>query len=112
MVKRCIPVLALTLLHAAAALGAGLNHGTASKYEPDAYPAWRAAAAHALAGRHDAGSLATAAALTFLGPPSRSRAETVKAATAALELAVKASELAPDNSAISFGLLSPSPAPL
>ena len=92
MVKRSLVVLALALLHAA----------VASSHEPDAYRAWRAAAARMLAGRHDSGSLATAAALTFLGPPSRSKAETAKAAAAALDLAVKASELAPNDSAISW----------
>jgi len=68
----------------------------------DPFPGWRAAAAVTLAARGDASSLATAAALTFLGPPSRPKAETTKAATAALELAVKASELAPNNPAISW----------
>jgi len=68
----------------------------------DPFPGWRAAAAGTLAARGDASSLATAAALTFLGPPSRPKAETTKAATAALELAVKASELAPNNPAISW----------
>ena len=69
---------------------------------PDPYPAWRAAAARTLAARGDANSLATAAALTFLGPPSRPKAETGKAAAAALELAIKASELAPNNPAIGW----------
>ena len=96
MVKRCILVLALALPHAECALSA------AAKNDTEPYPAWRATAARILATRHDANSLATAAALTFLGPPSRSRTETAKAAGAALELAEKASELAPDNSAISW----------
>jgi hypothetical protein len=101
MVKRSIALVALALLHVVAARAIGLTHGM-PKNDPDAYPIWRAAAARTLAARHDAGSLATAAALTFLGPPSRSKADLGKAASAALELAVKASELAPSDSAISW----------
>ena len=92
MLKPCVTMLALALLQA----------GVARATSADPYPAWRAAAARTLAARGDAGSLATAAALTFLGPPSRTRAETGQAAAAALELAVRASELAPDNPAISW----------
>jgi hypothetical protein len=101
MQRRCVKVLAVGLLHAVSAAAGGTPHGGQSKRE-DAYPAWRAAAAHTLAARGDAGSLATAAALTYLGPPSRSKAESAKAATTALELAVKASELAPNNPAINW----------
>jgi hypothetical protein len=90
MVKQCVIVLALTLLHAASALAGGT----------DAYPAWRAAATRTLAARGDAGSLTTAAALTFLGSP-RPKVESAKAA-AALDLAVKASERAPNDPAISW----------
>jgi hypothetical protein len=95
MQRRCVGVLALVLLQTQLcfAIGAG---------GADPLPAWRAAAAGTLAARGDASSLATAAALTFLGPPSRPKAETTKAATAALDLAVKASELAPNNPAISW----------
>jgi hypothetical protein len=92
MVKQCVTVLALALLHAAGALAGGA----------DKYPAWRAAATRTLAARGDAGSLSTAAALTFLGPPSRPKAESAKAAAAALDLAVKASALAPNDPAISW----------
>jgi hypothetical protein len=92
MVKRCIQVFALLLLHGIAA----------AKVDSDAFPAWRAEAARTLAARGDANSLATAAALTFLGPPSRSKADAAKAASAALELALRASELAPNSSAISW----------
>jgi hypothetical protein len=52
--------------------------------------------------RNDASSLATAAALTFVGPATRSKAETARAASAALEFAVKASELAPDDASLSW----------
>jgi hypothetical protein len=95
MFKQCVTVLALLSLLSLQA-GPALATGT------DPYPAWRAAAAATLATRGDAGSLATAAALTFLGPPSRTKTETGKAASAALEFAVKASELAPNNPAVSW----------
>jgi hypothetical protein len=96
---KSIQVLALTLLCCATA--AAMVRGTSPKGQ-DPYPAWRAAAARALAGRGTADSLATAAALTFVGPPSRSKAETARAATAALELADKAVELSPGNPTIGW----------
>jgi hypothetical protein len=99
MLKRYVTVLALTLLHAAA--GAAV-HGAAPKTEAEAYVAWRADAARLLAARGDAGSLATAAALTLVGSPSRPRAESAKAAAAALEIAIRASEAAPEDPAISW----------
>jgi hypothetical protein len=102
MVKQCVPVLALMLLHIACALAGNAAHGTSPNTEADTYAAWRAEAARVLAARTDSESLATAAALTFVGPPSRSKAESAKAASAAVEFAVKASELAPDNPAISW----------
>lgn len=100
MVKRY--VLALTWLYGGTAVAAGALYGISPKIEVDTYPAWRTAAARTLAARGDAHSLATAAALTFLGPPSRSKIDTGKAASAALELATKASEQAPDDPAISW----------
>jgi hypothetical protein len=99
MVKPWVKVIAFTWLQMAGAAGAAY---AAARADLDTYPAWRAAAARTLAARRDSASLATAAALTFIGPPSRSRAESAKAAAAALELAVEASELAPDNPAISW----------
>lgn len=95
-------VLVLALTHAAPVLATAAAHRAASKVETDAYPEWRATAATLLAARSDAGSQATAAALTFLGAPSRSKLETGKAAAAALGLAVRATELAPNNPAISW----------
>jgi hypothetical protein len=92
---RSVRLLAWALLQAPSCFALGAA-GT------DPFPAWRAAAAGTLAARGDASSLATAAALTFLGPPSRPKTATTKAATAALELAVKASDLAPNNPAISW----------
>lgn len=94
MVKRYFAVLAITVLHAASVLAAGS--------ESDNYATWRAAAARTLVARGDAQALATAAALTFVGGPPRSKAETAKAATAALDMIIKAAELAPDDPAISW----------
>ncbi|MGO9995104.1 MAG: hypothetical protein ACLPTF_21685 [Steroidobacteraceae bacterium] len=105
MVKQCVRVLALLFLQVACALAGSPTHGTSLKTEADTYAAWRAEAARALAARSDSESLATAAALTFIGAPSRAKAESAKAASAAVEFAVKASELAPDNVAISWLLL-------
>ena len=99
MVKRHVALLTLTLLYAGSAFAG--SHGS-PKSDADVYPVWRAAAARTLAARGDADSLATAAALVFLGPPARSKAESAKAASAALELAVKASEAAPEDPAISW----------
>jgi hypothetical protein len=70
--------------------------------EGDTYVIWRAQAAHVLAARHDSESLVTAAALTFVGVPWRTKAEVAKAASGAVAYAVKASELAPDNPAITW----------
>jgi hypothetical protein len=102
MLKRYVGMLALTLLHVTSALAGGTMRATPPKAEADTYAAWRAAAARTLAARGDAASLATAAALTFVGPPSRPRADSAKAASAALDIAVKASALAPDDPAISW----------
>ncbi len=99
--KPRVLVLALALLQAGTVL-AGAALRPPPKIEVDPYPEWRAAAAEVLAARGDAGSLATAAALTYVGPPSRPKPQVGKAAAAALGLAVKASELAPTNPAISW----------
>ena len=102
MLKRYATVLALTLLQIASMPAEGAAHGAALKTDADNYAAWRAATVRVLAAREDADSLATAAALTFVGPPARPKAESVKAASAALDFAVKAGELAPQNPAIAW----------
>jgi len=79
-VKRGWLVLAFVAAHSAAA--------AVPKYP---YPAWTLKAAPVLAARADAGSLATAAALSITG-----------SAPTALELAARASELAPQNAAIGW----------
>jgi len=94
MVKRYFAVLALTLLQ--------VGSVQAADSEADNYAAWRATAVRVLIAHGDAEALATASALTFVGPPTRTKGDTAKAASAALDLAAKAAELAPDDPAISW----------
>jgi hypothetical protein len=101
MRKRCVMVLALALMQVTPVL-AGVAHRSLSRVDADSYPEWRSAAATVLAARDDAGSLATAAALTFLASPSHPKLEGGRPPGAAQSLAVKASELAPNNPAISW----------
>ena len=102
MLKAYVAVLAFAWLHTTSAMAGHLPHDGSTAPEIDAYAAWRAGAAHILAARGDANSLAAAAALTYAGPASRTRAEAARAASAALEFAVRAAELAPDDAAISW----------
>jgi hypothetical protein len=102
MVKRCVQVLALAWLQITGAPAANAGRGAAAKSEADNTAAWRADAARTLAGRGDSESLAAAAALTFIGPPSRSKAETAKAASAAIDYAAEASERDPGNPALGW----------
>jgi hypothetical protein len=87
MVKHCVLLLALAAAHPAAAAASKAQRST----ESDKYAAWTAQAAQVLGTRADANSLATAAALTV--PRSE---------LAALDLAARASELAPQNAAIGW----------
>jgi hypothetical protein len=100
MIKRALQAMALMWVHSALALGSGSFACTAA---PGAgkYPAWRADAAQALARRGDARSLATAAALCFVASGSRVRAEPA-ASKAAVDLAVRASELDPQSPSIGW----------
>src|SRR5450631_2195189 len=101
MLKQFVRVLSLSLL-VAPALRVNIADAAPPKTEADNYSAWRVAAAHVLEARGDARALATAAALTFVGPPSRSKADTARAAAAALDLAVRASELEPNDPATAW----------
>ncbi len=101
MPKRYVTVLAL-LLHIACGRAEGAVHGAAAKADADNYAVWRVAAARVLVARGDAWSLATAAALTFAGASTRSKTESAKAEGAALEIAVKAGELAPEDAALTW----------
>jgi hypothetical protein len=97
-VKRCWLVLALVATHSASAAVPKAN----SRLEPDKYPypAWTAKAVPILVARADANSLATAAALSVTG--AALKADPAKYGQTALELAARASELAPQNAAIGW----------
>lgn len=90
------------MLLGAATAWAGMGAENPARADIDAFTLWRIQAAHTLATRNDSESLVTAAALTFVGSPWRSKTEVAKAAAGAVEYAVKASELAPDNPAITW----------
>jgi hypothetical protein len=110
MVKRCLLVLALAGTHFPAAAGVGasgvVTPGTTPRYNAhtraDKYQAWRAAAAAALIARADANSLATAAALRYTGPAYGAKSVSPVPGPTALELAARASELAPQNASIGW----------
>jgi len=91
MIKRCLQALALVCTPSALAFALGAARGPADAPAAQKYQTWRADAALVLIARGDAGSLATAAALSFAARRS-----------AAVELAVKASELEPDNPGIGW----------
>jgi hypothetical protein len=123
MVKRCLLVLALATTHSpvASAVGAAAvatpgvtNPGMAkpgataprphSRAAPgaDRYQTWRTEAAAALSSRSDANSLATAAALRYAGSGYGATTGSPKSGPSALELAARASELAPQNASIGW----------
>jgi hypothetical protein len=102
MRKGSFKVHLLSWLYVSFALGGNAVCEAQPKPATDADPAWRAAAARVLEARGDAGSLATAAALSFVGPSSRSRSDAAKPAVAAFELAGKASDVAPNDPAMSW----------
>jgi hypothetical protein len=106
MIARCLLLLALVSAHAPAALAAR----PASTTPADRYRTWREHATAALIARADANSLATAAALSFVGTGTKAdpaKADPVKPVAgksepSALDLAARASELAPQNPGIGW----------
>ena len=115
MVKRCLLVLALAATHSPASpVASGMAApGTAaprhhSHVEANKFQNWKTDAAATLSARADANSLATAAALRYAGPAyGTGPASVAKAAgpnpkPSALELAARASELAPQNASIGW----------
>jgi hypothetical protein len=98
-VKRCLPVIAFIAAQSALASGAGAPRVAASRpashAAADKYQEWRSAAEGTLAARADANSLATAAALRFAGSAFGTKPGSAMAGPSALELAARASELAP-----------------
>jgi hypothetical protein len=107
--KHCLLVLALAAAHsvaASAAPGALGVPGTAAPRSKlhaadDKYQQWRAAAAATLIGRADANSLATAAALRYVGTGA-SKTPVPRLGASALDLAARASELAPQSASIGW----------
>jgi hypothetical protein len=108
MVTRCLLVFALVAALGLGATGVGAAGVGAprpnSRSEAEKYRTWRTKAARTLITRADANSLATAAALTFVG--SSLKADPSKLGPAALDLAARASELAPQNAGIGWLRLS------
>jgi hypothetical protein len=98
MVKRCLLILAFAASHCAGALevnapgAAAAQSGTRAAAKK--FQAWRSAAATALAARADANSLATAAALRYGGSADLKQS--------ALDLAARASDLAPQDASIGW----------
>jgi hypothetical protein len=85
----------------ASATGASAGTSAASPPHSSRYSAWRSAAAQVLSTHKDANSLAAAAALSFLGP-ERSKSDSAPARATAVDLAAKASDLAPDDAGIGW----------
>jgi len=106
MVKRCLLALALLAAHSAGARGTGEASAAAPRSNPqavaDKYQVWRVKAADTLIARADANSLATAAALRYVGSSGGAKTSASKSATSALDLAARASELAPQNASIGW----------
>jgi hypothetical protein len=108
MVKCRLLVLALAAAHCAAALAVGVaapggaapqarSHAAADKFQT-----WRNAAAATLVDRGDANSLATAAALRYVAAPGEPKTASLSLKASAVELAARASELAPEDASIGW----------
>jgi hypothetical protein len=102
MMRRWVALLALPALLASLTLPAAGARAATVRVEGDNYALWRGEAAHVLSRRNDSASLATAAALAFLGAASHSKTDAARAATTAIDDAARASDLAPDNPAIGW----------
>jgi hypothetical protein len=98
MVKRCLLILALVAARPAGAASTPGPHTAAEKYQ-----AWRTAAAGILIARADANSLATAAALRYFGAAgAKGLAGAPNLKASAVELAARASDLAPQSASIGW----------
>lgn len=96
MVKFCLLLVALVAGHSAVAAPQSVTPAAGDKYQ-----AWRSAAEAALIARADANSLATAAALRYAGS-ANAKTGTPGSQPSALELAARASELAPESASIEW----------
>jgi hypothetical protein len=98
MVKRCLLILALVAARPVGAASTPGSHTAAEKYQ-----AWRTAAAGILIARADANSLATAAALRYFGAANaKGVAGAPNPKASAVELAARASDLAPQSASIGW----------
>lgn len=105
MVWRCLLFLALTAIHAQTAWGAGAPSAAQRGNSPavaDKFQTWRSAAAATLIARADANSLATAAALLRYGGSVYPKTGAARPDPAVLDLAARASDLAPLDASISW----------
>ena len=111
MVKRYLLVIALAATSSPVATAAGASgaatpgttaHRPNAHTAADKYQSWRTAAVAALSARADANSLATAAALRYTAPASGAKTVSPNLKQSALELAARASELAPQNASIGW----------
>jgi hypothetical protein len=112
MVKRGLLLLALAAAPAATPVATGMGASGApapgttprphSQLPADKYQAWKTQAAAILTARADASSLATAAALRYAGPAAGAKTVSPNPKPTALELAARASELAPQNASIGW----------
>lgn len=102
MIMQCLQALALVSTSAALSVGLGSAAEPACAAAPNSYQAWRTAAAEALIARGDAKSLATAAALRFVGSAAKLKADSAAVKSAAVDLAVRASELDAENPSIAW----------
>jgi hypothetical protein len=107
VVKRCLLlVLALAATHTPAAVGAATPGTTSPRPNSHAaagkYLTWRAEAAATLSARADANSLVTAAALRYMGPAYGAKTAGPNLKPSALDLAARASELAPQSASIGW----------
>jgi hypothetical protein len=104
-IRRVLLVLALVAAHSAGA-AAGSGPAAAAQHNShaaaDIFQTWRTAATEALLARTDANSLATAAALRFVGSVAGARAGAPPLKPSALDLAARASELAPQDPSIGW----------
>jgi hypothetical protein len=106
MIKRCLLVLAL-LAGPSVAIAVGAPGLATSPPKPhtaaEKFQAWKAAAAGVLVARADANSLATAAALRYGGSANaKGAAGAASLKASAVELAARASDLAPQDASIGW----------
>jgi hypothetical protein len=99
---RGVVLIGLLMTHSLAGVCAATALRTGAGADAAKYQAWISAAVAALELRNDANSLATAATLSMIGKDTRLQPDMAGAASAALDLSIRASTLAPDDAAIGW----------